>query len=250
MQPIWKPLENEAAMANPIDRRFATATAAAADIDVGLRQYMLKVYNYMTGGLALTGLVAYFVSQSPAALHAIYGTPLLWLIVLAPVGMSFFFSMKIRTMSASTAQALYWVFAAVMGLSLSFVFIAYTGASIARVFFITAGTFAGMSLYGYTTKRDLSGMGSFLFMGLIGLILASVVNMFLMSTALQFALSVIGVLVFTGLTAWDTQSIKEMYAEGDGAEVGTKKAIMGALRLYLDFINLFLYMLQFFGNRR
>ena len=238
-------------MANPIDRRYVTgAAAAAADIDVGLRQYMLKVYNYMTGGLVLTGLVAFFVSQSPGMLHAIYGTPLLWVVMLAPIGISFFFSMRLMHMSASAAQTLYWVFAAVMGLSLSFIFLAYTGVSIARVFFITAGTFAGMSLYGYTTKRDLAGMGSFLFMGLIGLIIASLVNVFLQSTALQFALSVIGVLVFVGLTAWDTQRIKEMYAAGDGEEVGTKKAILGALRLYLDFINLFLYFLQFFGNRR
>ena len=238
-------------MANPIDRRYVTgAAAAAADIDIGLRQYMLKVYNYMTGGLALTGLVAFAVSQSPGMLHAIYGTPLLWVVMLAPIGISFFFSMRLQKMSASSAQTLYWVFAALMGLSLSFIFLAYTGVSIARVFFITAGTFAGMSLYGYTTKRDLAGMGSFLFMGLIGLIIASLVNLFLQSSALQFALSVIGVLVFVGLTAWDTQRIKEMYSAGDTSEVGTKKAIMGAFQLYLDFINLFVMLLQLMGNRR
>jgi len=238
-------------MANPIDRRYVTqAGAAAADIDVGLRQYMLSVYNYMTGGLAVTGLIAYFVSQSPTLLHAIYGTPLSWVVMLAPVGFAFLFGFRIRTMSASSAQLLYWAFAAVMGLSLSYIFIVYTGAAVARVFFITAGTFAAMSLYGYTTRRDLAGVGSFMFMGLIGLVLASLVNVFLQSSALLFALSVIGVIVFVGLTAWDTQRIKEMYVEGDSQEVGTKKAIYGAFQLYLDFINLFVMLLQLFGSRR
>jgi FtsH-binding integral membrane protein len=152
-------------------------------------------------------------------------------------------------MQASTAQLLFWVFAGVMGLSITHIFLAFTGASITRVFFITAGVFAGMSLYGYTTKRDLSGLGSLLFMALFGIILASIVNIFLASSALQFAVSVIGVLVFVGLTAYDTQSIKSMYAESDGYEVTQKKAIFGALRLYLDFINLFMLLLRFFGNR-
>jgi uncharacterized protein len=238
-------------MANPIDRRYVTqAGAAAADIDVGLRQYMLKVYNYMTGGLVLTGAIAYFVANSPTILHAIYGTPLQWVVMLAPLGFAMLFGFKIQSMSASTAQLLYWVFAAVMGLSLSFIFLAYTGASVARVFFITAGTFAGMSLYGYTTKRDLAAMGSFMFMGLIGVVLASLVNIFIASSALQFAISVIGVVVFVGLTAWDTQRIKEMYSAGDTSEMGTKKAILGAFQLYLDFINLFVMLLQLMGNRR
>ena len=238
-------------MANPLDRRYMTqAGAAAADIDVGLREYMLKVYNYMTGGLVLTGVVAYLVANSPALLRAIYGTPLQWVVMLAPIGFAMLFGFRIQAMKASTAQLLYWAFAAVMGLSLAYIFLAFTGASVARVFFITAGTFAGMSLYGYTTKRDLSGMGSFMFMGLIGIVLASLVNLFLASSGLQFAISVIGVIVFTGLTAWDTQRIKEMYAAGDTAEIGTKKAIMGAFQLYLDFINLFVMLLQLMGNRR
>jgi len=224
--------------------------AAVADIDVGLRQYMLKVYNFMTGGLVLTGLVAYGVAGSPTILRAIYGTPLQWVVMLAPIGFAMLFGFRIQKMRASTAQMLYWAFAAVMGLSLSYIFLAYTGASVARVFFITAGTFAGMSLYGYTTKRDLAGIGSFMMMGLIGIILAMLVNLFLHSSALQFAISVIGVIVFVGLTAWDTQRIKEMYAAGDGAEIGTKKAILGAFQLYLDFINLFVMLLQLLGNRR
>jgi FtsH-binding integral membrane protein len=225
------------------------AQAATADIDVGLRQYMLSVYNYMTLGLVVTGLVAFAVSQSPQLIYAIYGTPLRWVVMLAPIGFALAFGFRIQQMKASTAQILYWAFAAVMGLSLSFIFLVYTGTSIARVFFIAAGTFAGTSLYGYTTKRDLTGFGSFLFMGLIGIVIASLVNLFLASSALQFAISVIGVLVFTGLTAYDTQRIKEMYAAGDLRDVSTKKAIMGAFQLYLDFINLFVMMLQLFGNR-
>jgi FtsH-binding integral membrane protein len=233
------------------DRKYMTAAQAdAAQIDVGLRQYMLRVYQYMAGGLALTGAVALYVASNPTILNAIFSTPLAWVVMLAPLGFAFFFGFRIHRMAASTAQILFWVFAAIMGLSLSLIFVRYTGASIARTFFITGGTFAAMSLYGYTTKRDLSGFGSFLFMGLIGLILASVVNIFLGSTALQFAISVIGVLVFTGLTAYDTQRIKEMYAEYDAADVGVKKAVLGAFLLYMDFINLFIYMLQFLGVAR
>ena len=232
-------------MANPLDNRYLTrGQAAVADIDVGLRQYMLKVYNFMSVGLVVTGLVAYFVAQSDDLLRAIYFSPLRWVVMLAPIGFALLFGFRIQQMRASTAQMLYWAFAAVMGLSLSFIFIVYTNASVARVFFISAGTFAGMSLYGYTTKRDLSGVGSFMMMGLIGVILASLVNLFLHSTALLFTISVIGVIVFVGLTAYDTQRIKEMYSAGDGAEVGTKKAILGAFQLYLDFINLFVMLLQ------
>jgi FtsH-binding integral membrane protein len=170
--------------------------------------------------------------------------------MLAPLGMVFFLSARIQHIQASTAQALFWVYAALMGVSMATIFLAYTGNSIARVFFITAGTFAAMSLYGYTTKRDISGWGSFLFMGLIGIIVASLVNLFLGSPALQFAISVIGVLVFTGLTAYDTQQIKEMYYELDAADVATRKAIMGALSLYLNFINMFVMLLQLFGATR
>jgi hypothetical protein len=233
----------------PDPRSLTRAQAAQADIDVGLRQYMLRVYNYMTGGLALTGVVAYVVGTTPAFLQAIFGTPLAWVVMLAPLGLVMLFGFRLHRMSVAGAQALFWVFAGLMGLSLSYIFAVYTGASIARVFFITAGTFAGMSLYGYTTNRDLTGVGSFLFMGLIGLVIASIVNLFLASSALNFALSVIGVLIFTGLTAYDTQRIKSIYSELDGADAAGKKAIMGALQLYLDFINLFVSLLRLFGNR-
>jgi hypothetical protein len=170
--------------------------------------------------------------------------------MLAPLGLVMWLSYGINRMNASTAQALFWLFAAVMGLSMASIFLRFTGASIARVFFITSGTFAAMSLYGYTTQRDLAQWGSFLMMGLIGIIIAMVVNIFLASSALQFAISVIGVLVFTGLTAWDTQQIKEMYVVSDDGQIAGKKAIMGALRLYLDFINLFMMLLQLLGARR
>ena len=243
-------------MALGTDNKFTLRTAqmtrseaAAAGIDVGLREYMLRVYNYMAIGLAITGLVAFSAAQSIDLMQAIHGTGLRWVVMLAPLGFVLFISARIHAMKASTAQTVFWVYSALMGLSLSYIFLAYTGASIARVFFITAGTFAGMSLYGYTTKRDLSGFGSFLFMGLIGIIIASIVNIFLNSSALHFTISVIGVLVFVGLTAYDTQSIKSIYSELDGSEVAGKKAIMGALRLYLDFINLFIMLLSLFGNR-
>jgi FtsH-binding integral membrane protein len=218
-------------------------------IDVGLREYMLRVYNYMASGLALTGIVAYVAAFS-GFYASIAHTPLIWLVILAPLGLVMLMSFGVQRMQASTLQLVFWGYAALMGLSMAVLFLAFTGASIARVFFITAGTFAAMSLYGYTTRRDLAQFGSFLFMGLIGIIIASLVNMFIGSTALQFAVSVIGVIVFTGLTAWDTQQIKEMYYEGDGTEIAGKKAIMGALRLYLDFINLFMMLMQLMGTRR
>jgi uncharacterized protein len=225
------------------------AIGAQVDIDVGLRDYMLRIYNYMASGLALTGIVAYVFAQSGLYI-AIARTPLIWLVMLAPLGLVMWLSYGINRMQASTAQALFWVYAALMGVSLASVFLVFTGESVARVFFITAGTFGAMSLYGYTTQRDLSQWGSFLFMGLIGIIIASLVNIFLASSALQFAISVIGVIVFVGLTAFDTQQIKEMYFENDDAQTAGKKAIMGALRLYLDFINLFMMLLQLFGARR
>ncbi len=225
------------------------AIGAEVDIDVGLRDYMLRIYNYMASGLALTGIVAYAFAQSGLYI-AIARTPLIWLVMLAPLGLVMWLSYGINRMQASTAQALFWVYAALMGVSLASVFLVFTGESVARVFFITAGTFGAMSLYGYTTQRDLSQWGSFLFMGLIGIIIASLVNIFLASSALQFAISVIGVIVFVGLTAYDTQQIKEMYFENDDAQTAGKKAIMGALRLYLDFINLFMMLLQLFGSRR
>ena len=225
------------------------AVGAQVDIDVGLRDYMLRIYNYMASGLALTGIVAYVFAQSGLYI-AIARTPLIWLVMLAPLGLVMWLSYGINRMQASTAQALFWLYAALMGVSLASVFLVFTGESVARVFFITAGTFGAMSLYGYTTQRDLTQWGSFLFMGLIGIIIAMVVNIFLASSALQFAISVIGVLVFVGLTAYDTQQIKEMYLENDDAQTAGKKAIMGALRLYLDFINLFMMLLQLFGARR
>ncbi len=227
------------------------ATAEAVQIDEGLRAYMLRIYNYMASGLALTGIIALATAQSESLMQIIFGGgALMWIIMLSPLAFILALSFGINKMQASTAQAVFWGFAAVMGLSMASIFAVYTGTSIARVFFITAGTFAGMSLYGYTTKRDLTAMGSFLFMGLIGIILASVVNMFLQSSAMHFVISVLGVLIFVGLTAYDTQKIKSMYAEADGAETASKKAIMGALTLYLDFINLFLMLLRLFGDRR
>jgi FtsH-binding integral membrane protein len=222
---------------------------AGVGIDVGLREYMLRIYNYMASGLALTGIVAYVAAHS-GFYASIARTPVMWLVILAPLGLVMALSFGVQRMRASTAQALFWIYSGLMGLSLAVVFLAFTGTSIARVFFITGGTFAAMSLYGYTTQRDLSGFGSFLFMGLIGIIIASLVNLFIHSSALQFAVSVIGVIVFTGLTAWDTQQIKEIYYEADGDEVASKKAVMGALRLYLDFINLFMLLMQLMGTRR
>ena len=233
-----------------IERNFSTATKSEAQVDQGLRSYMLRIYNYMATGLGLTGLTAYFVAITPSLFNAIYGTPLYWIVALAPLGFVFYLSARLHKISFSTAQTVFWIFSGVMGLSMAYIFIAFTGASIARVFFITAGTFAGMSLYGYTTKKDLSGWGSFLFMGLIGIIIASIVNIFLKRPMLYYVISWIGVLVFVGLTAYDTQRIKEMYYASDHPEISGKKAIMGALKLYLDFINLFIMLLHIFGQRR
>jgi hypothetical protein len=210
---------------------------------------MLRVYNYMASGLALTGIVAYFAAES-GLFASIAATPLIWLVIFAPLGFAFLLPARIHRMSVSGAQTAFWAFAAIMGLSMASIFLQFTGESIARVFFITGGTFAALSLYGYTTKSDLSKFGSFLVMGLIGVIIASVVNLFVGSTALQFAISIIGVLVFVGLTAYDTQRIKEMYLKADDEGSTTKKAILGALNLYLDFINMFMLLLQLFGTRR
>ncbi|WP_298816683.1 Bax inhibitor-1/YccA family protein [uncultured Roseibium sp.] len=226
---------------------------AEAGIDQGLRSYMLGVYNYMTLGLALTGFLAlgtYLLAVSnPAVAQTLFSGPIYFVLLFAPLGMVLWLSARIQSMSASTARTMFLVYASIMGISLAPIFMVYTGGSIARVFFITAASFGALSIFGYTTKKDLSGWGSFLMMGLIGIIIASIVNIFLASSALMFAVSVIGVLVFAGLTAYDTQQIKEMYYEGDSSEVATKKSVMGALRLYLDFINLFLMLLSLFGNR-
>jgi FtsH-binding integral membrane protein len=236
------------------EKHFSTLaqnrTAGVAKIDEGLRAFMLKVYNYMGLGLALTGAVAFFTSSSPALMQVIFGSPLQWLVMLSPFAFVLVLSFGINRLRPATAQLLFWAFAGVMGLSLSSIFIVYTGTSIARVFFITASVFGAMSLYGYTTKKSLASWGSFLFMGLIGVVIAMVVNVFLASSALHFIISVAGVLVFTGLTAYDTQQIKQEYYAGDGAVVVEKKAIMGALRLYLDFINLFIMLMHLLGQNR
>ena len=238
------------------DNRFMSSSQAqAAKIDVGLRSYMLGVYNHMTTALALTGLLALglnFLSVSNGQLTPIgelfFLSPLKWVVILAPLGMVFYISAKMQSISSQKARNLFYIYAGLMGLSLSSLLLVYTGESVVRVFFITAASFAGLSIYGYTTKKDLSGWGSFLFIGLIGILLASIVNIFLQSTGMQFAISAIGVLVFAGLTAYDTQRIKAMYYDGYGQE--GKKAIMGALTLYLDFINLFIMLIQLFGQRR
>ncbi|MGE5516442.1 MAG: Bax inhibitor-1/YccA family protein [Bacteroidota bacterium] len=238
-------------MAFGSDRKYMTpAQAEAAQIDVGLRQYMLRVYNYMASGVALTGIVSLLVSMNAPAMQLLFGTPLKWVIMLAPIGVVLFLSARLNHIRASTAQGLFWLYAGMIGLSLASIFMVYTGVSITRTFFITAGAFAGLSLYGYTTKRDLSGFGSFLVMGLIGLLIASVVNIFLASSMMHFVISAAGVLIFAGLTAYDTQTIKQMYYENASEEDGTKIAVLGALNLYMDFINLFMFLLQFLGVRR
>jgi FtsH-binding integral membrane protein len=242
-------------------RYGASAAGTVGAIDEGLRAYMLRVYNYMAIGLGLTGVAAYMTYSLsfqevggqlvPTALgQTLFGSPLMWVIIFAPLALVFFLSFRIHTMSVGAAQTTFWVYASLVGVSLATIFVVYTAESITQVFFITAGTFGAMSLWGYTTKRDLTGMGSFLIMGLIGIIIASIVNIFLASSALGFAISIIGVLVFTGLTAYDTQKIKEMYSVSDDGTVAGRKAIMGALSLYLDFINLFLMLLRLFGQSR
>jgi uncharacterized protein len=236
---------------NPI--RTGAATQGAEMIDEGLRAHMLRVYNLMAIGLAITGIAALgtatLAMSNPAFAQLIYVSPLKWVVMLAPLALVFFLSFRIHSMSVSTAQTTFWGYAALLGVSLSSIFLVYTGASITQTFFITATTFGAMSLYGYTTKKDISSWGSFLFMGLIGLIIASIVNIFMQSGALSFAISAIGVLVFTGLTAYDTQKIKESYYEGDDSDTAGRKAIIGALELYLDFVNLFLMLLRLLGNR-
>ena len=246
----------------------AAGRVDAATVDAGLRAYMLRIYNYMSIGLAITGLAALGVymaavttDQAGAAAkfgnafltpfgYAMFVSPLKWLFILAPLAMVFVISAGINRLAPSTAQLLFWVFSALMGISLSSIFLVYTHTSIVRVFFITAATFGALSLYGYTTKRDMSGMGSFLFMGLIGIIIASLVNLFLQSSTMSLVISIIGVLIFTGLTAYDTQRIKESYYAGDHGQLMGKKAVMGALSLYLDFINLFMMLLRLLGDRR
>lgn len=231
--------------------RSATAAGRAAYIDEGLRAHMNKVYGLMSLAMLITGAVAWAVGTTPAFVNAIFGSGLRWVVMLAPLAVVFAFSATIHKMSTAMAQLVFLGYSALMGLSISFIFAVYTGTSIAQTFLITAIAFAGLSLYGYTTKKNLSAMGSFLMMGLIGLIVATIVNIFLASSALSFAISAIGVLIFAGLTAYDTQNIKNTYlqlAQSEGDFLG-KAAIIGALQLYLDFLNLFMFLLQFLGNR-
>jgi len=245
----------------------AAGSRSDAAIDQGLRSYMLKVYNLMAIGLLITGAAAYglfnLATTTDPSLAAgqyrdvmltqigygVFVSPLKWVLMLAPLGLVMFMGARINRMSVSAAQMTFWAFSALMGLSLSTIFLVYTQESIVQVFFITAASFGALSLFGYTTRRDLSGMGSFLIMGVFGILIAMLVNIFLQSSALGFAISVIGVLVFAGLTAYDTQRIKEMYWEGDDTLVAGRKAIMGALSLYLNFINMFTFLLSLFGNR-
>lgn len=247
---------------NVAARDFGTA-ARTAEIDAGLRAYMIRIYNYMAAGVALTGVVAWLTFNAAVVTgpdgaitgltafgQTIFGGPLTIVLFLGTLGLVFFLSFRVHTLQASTALGLFMLYAGLLGLMLSSVFLAYTGASITRTFFISAASFGALSLYGYTTQRDLSPIGSFLIMGLFGLILAMVVNIFLKSSGLDFAISAIGVLIFAGLTAWDTQKIKEMYNVNDDGTVAGRKAVMGALTLYLDFINLFLFLLRFLGDRR
>jgi hypothetical protein len=227
----------------------ATVGVPRAARDVGLRSYMLSVYNYMASGVLLTGIVALLFANSGFAAQ-VMATPLRWLIVLAPLGFVMAMSFGLQRMSTGTLQTLFWAFAVSMGLSLSTVFLVYTGMSIAQTFFAVSAGFLGLSLYGYTTKRDLSGLGTFLIMGVVGLFVAMLINLFLQSPAMMLVISVIGVLLFAALTAYDTQKIKSMYAYVAGSDMQGKVVIMGALNLYLDFVNMFLFLLQFMGNRR
>ncbi|RWG78963.1 Bax inhibitor-1/YccA family protein [Mesorhizobium sp.] len=229
--------------------RMGAGTQAGAVYDEGLRRHMLRVYNYMGLGLVVTGLVAVAVASTPALYVPIFSSPLKWVVMLAPLAFVMLFSFKMQTMSAASAQMMFWAFCAIMGLSLASVFLVFTGTSIARTFFIAATMFGATSLYGYTTRRDLTQFSSFLIMGLIGVVIASLVNLLLGSTALQFAISVIGIAVFIGLTAWDTQTIKEQYAENFDAESQQKLAVFGAFSLYLNFINIFQLLLNFTGER-
>ena len=241
----------------------STTAKKTVVMDEGLRAYMLKVYNYMATGVLLTGIIAMLsfkmsvvtdasgvISGFTSFCNALFFSGLKWVVMLAPFGIVFYMSFGINKMSAAKAQSVFWIFAALMGLSLSWILLVYTGVSVARVFFITSATFGAMSIYGYTTKRDLTKMGSFLMMGLIGIIIASIVNIFMKSTMMYFVISILGVLIFVGLTAYDTQKIKNMYAASDTGELMGKKAVMGALTLYLDFINLFIMLLRLFGQRR
>jgi FtsH-binding integral membrane protein len=235
-----------------MDDKFLSSGIAGVDhagIDAGLRSHMQRVFNYMGGGLALTGVVA-FAAASPALAPTLYGTPLRWLVLLSPLAFILFMNFKMQTISASTLKTLFWCFCTAMGLSMGGLFLVFTHESIARAFFITAATFGAMSLWGYTTKKDLTSMGAFLLMGVLGLLIASVINMLLLSSGLQWVVSIVGVAVFTGLTAFDVQRIKQTYAESWGTEANDKLAVFGALSLYLNFINAFQFLLELTGTMR
>lgn len=236
-------------MVDPFFRTSAVATDRAA-YDAGLRAHMVRVFNYMGGGLAVTGLIAFIVASVPALAELVFGTPLKWVAMLAPLGFILYMNFKMETMTAARLQTLFWSFCAVMGISMAAIFLVFTGESVARAFFATAATFGVMALWGYTTKRDLSGFGSFLMMGVIGLIIASLINIFVQSSMVQWIVSIVGVFVFTGLTAYDTQNIKQSYSESWGTEANNKLAVMGALSLYLNFINAFQFLLSLVGDRR
>ena len=230
---------------------FASSASRTSTFDSALRDYMVKVYQYMSIALAISGLVAFMVASSPALMQAIFGTPLAFVVMLAPLGFVIFFGIKLKSISAEKAKSFLWIYSALMGLSLATIFAVYTATSITRVFLITASTFGAMSIYGYTTKKDLTSFGSFLIMGLIGIMIASLINIFLKSSGLDFAISLLGVFIFIGLTAYDTQRIKQTYYHFAGNdEMVTKMAVMGALNLYMDFINLFIMLLRFFGERK
>lgn len=237
------------------DNYSSTSQTDAVEFDAGLRTHMLKVYNYMSAGVGITGLVSFMLGQyflgNPAATQAFFGSPMAMIAMFSPFAFVLALSFGINKMSAGTAQLTFWAFAAVMGVSMSSIFLMYAGGSIARIFFITMIMFASLSAWGYTTKRNLQAMGTFMFMGLIGLILAMIVNFFMQSSAMEFVISVLGVLIFAGLTAWDTQKIKEgYYAVAHNGELAKKAAVMGALSLYLDFINMFMFLLRLFGGGR
>ena len=242
-----------------ITKRNVAQTSAQVYVDQGLRQYMMRVYNYMAGGLCITALASYIIMNTPALLKLFFTisangvvglSGLGWLAILAPFIMVFAFGWVLNRGSLAQVQGVYWGYAALMGVALTPVLLAYTGASVTRIFLVTAATFGGMSIYGYTTRKDLTSMGSFMIMGLWGIIIAMLVNIFLKSSGLDFALSILSVIVFTGLTAYDTQKIREIYAESDTGDMSSRKAISGALALYMDFINLFLALLRLFGDRR
>jgi uncharacterized protein len=262
-------VRKDASMSN-FDRNYAplrgVATDRAVAYDMGLRAHMIRVYNYMAGGVALTGVVAWLTYQLAGgdAIHvvgrsiggltpfgqALFGSPLMWLVVLAPLGLVFFMGFRIGHLQASTARLLFFIYAGAVGLSLATIFMVFTATSITRVFFIAAASFGALSLYGYTTSRSLDALGSFLMMGLFGILIAMFVNIFLGSSMLQWMVSILGVGIFAGLTAWDTQKIKELYDPMDDGTIGGRKAVMGALSLYLDFINIFTFLLQLMGDRR